>query len=251
MLFPEPLVPATLVRRYKRFLFDAILADGTEITGSCPNTGSMLGLTAPGSRIWMTRHVGTSRKYAHALELVEADGTLVGINTGRPNRLVEEAIGHGVIADLGAFPILRREQRYGAASRIDILLDDPHRGRAYVEVKNVHLMRRPGLAEFPDSVTARGARHLDELGDMVAAGHRAVMVYLIQRGDCSRLRLCRDMDRAYAAAFDRAMERGVEAYALRCQISAEEIRPASLVPIEEPGIRPLQAAQTYESIERW
>lgn len=236
MRLSPPLLPATLVRRYKRFLFDARLDDGTPITGSCPNTGSMLGLTAPGSRIWLTEHEGGSRKYRHALELVAADGTLVGINTGRPNRLAEDAIRDGLVADLADYPVVRREQKYGIRSRIDLLLEHPQRGRAYVEVKNVHLMRTAGLAEFPDSVTARGARHLDELADMAEAGHRAIMLYVVQRGDCRRMRLCRDMDPVYCAAFDRAVMRGVEAYALRCQISPDAITPAGLIPIEEAGL---------------
>jgi sugar fermentation stimulation protein A len=236
MRFPSPLLPATLVRRYKRFLFDALLDDGTPITGSCPNTGSMLGLTAPGSQIWLTEHEGGSRKYRHALELVAADGTLVGINTGRPNRLAEEAILAGLVSDLADYAVLRREQKYGVNSRVDILLDDPARGRAYVEVKNVHFMRACGLTEFPDSVTARGAKHLDELAAMAEAGHRAIMLFVVQRGDCHRLKICRDLDPTYCAAFDRATARGVEAYAVRCQISPDAIIPAGLIPIEEPGL---------------
>jgi len=233
MRFSSPLIPARLERRYKRFLFVAILADGSAVTGSCPNTGSMLGLTAPGSRVWLMRHESATRKYAHSLELVEADGTIVGINTGRPNALAEEAIRSGLVNDLGDYAELRREQKYGVNSRVDILLDDPRRGRAYVEVKNVHYMRATGLAEFPDSVTARGAKHLDELSTVAQAGHRAIMVFVIQRGDCDRLRLCRDLDPVYAAAFDRAVACGVEAYAVRCQISPEEINPEGLIPIEE------------------
>lgn len=251
MRFPTPLLPATLVARYKRFLFDAILADGSAVTGSCPNTGSMLGLTAPGSRIWLTTHDSPTRKYAHALELVEADGTLVGINTGRPNALVEEAIRKGMIGDLATYEALRREQRYGINSRVDILLEDAVRGRAYVEVKNVHFMREDGLAEFPDSITARGAKHLDELGAMVEAGHRAVMVFLIQRGDCRRMRLCRDLDAAYATAFDRAVARGVEAYALRCQISPEEINPVGLIPIEEACLAEASRPRRIGCVEQW
>ena len=234
MDFKSPLVPARLVARYKRFLFDAILEDGSAITGSCPNTGSMWGLTAPGSRVWLSEHDSPTRKHRHCLELVEADGTIVGVNTGLPNRIVEEAIRAGMIGDLGRYATLKREQKYGLASRVDILLQDEARGRAYVEVKNVHMSRVPGLAEFPDSVTTRGARHLDELGDMAEAGHRAVMVFLIQRGDCFRFRLCRDLDPNYAAAFDRAMGRGVEAFAVRCDITPEQIRPAALVTIDEP-----------------
>jgi sugar fermentation stimulation protein A len=236
MRFDTPLIPATLVRRYKRFLFDARLATGEAITGSCPNTGSMLGLTTPGARIYLAEHERGSRKYRHALELVEADGTLVGINTGRPNRLVEEAIGSGLIGSLGNYAVLKREQKYGVNSRIDILLEDSALGTAYVEVKNVHFRRAPGLAEFPDSVTSRGAKHLEELGDMAESGHRAIMVYLIQRGDVDRLKLCRDLDPAYATAFDRAMKRGVEACAIRCKITPDQIHADTIVPVEEPGV---------------
>ncbi|PWW03740.1 sugar fermentation stimulation protein [Hoeflea marina] len=233
MKYAQPLKPATLIRRYKRFLFDAELDSGEIITGSCPNTGSMLGLSEPGSRVHVQLHDSLTRKYKHSLELVEADGTLVGINTGRPNALVEEAILSGLIPSLAGYETLRREQNYGVRSRIDLQLDDPVRGRAYVEVKNVHFRRQPGLVEFPDTVTARGARHLEELGAMAEAGHRAVMVYLIQRGDCERLSICGDLDPAYALAYVRAMKRGVEALAVRCKISLNEIAPDSLVPIEE------------------
>lgn len=236
MEFPTPLTDATLIRRYKRFLFDATLPDGRPITGSCPNTGSMLGLTDPGSRIWMSQHDSKTRKYRYALELVEADGVIVGINTGMPNKIVEESIRAEQIAPLAGYRDLKREQKYGKNSRIDILLTDPARPDAYIEVKNVHFMRHQGLAEFPDSATSRGAKHLEEMGDMVEAGHRAVMVYLIQRPDCEALKICRDLDSNYASAFDRAMKRGVEALAVRCHITPSEIRFDRLIPIDEPGV---------------
>lgn len=233
MRFSSPLVGGVLVRRYKRFLADIVLDGGEEITCAVPNTGSMMGLTNPGSRVWLSISGNPKRKYPHTLEIVEADDTLVGINTGLPNRLVEEAIRTGLVPGLAGYADLRREQKYGRQSRIDILLDDPLRGKAYVEVKNVHMMRHAGLAEFPDTVTARGARHLDELADMVRAGHRSVMVYLVQRGDCESLRLCRDMDPAYCAAFDRAAAAGVEAIAIQCQISPQEIAAAKIIPLVE------------------
>ncbi|MGJ8570939.1 MAG: DNA/RNA nuclease SfsA [Hoeflea sp.] len=236
MIFDPPLIPATLIRRYKRFLFDAELESGELITGSCANTGSMRGLTTSGSRCYLTKHSGGTRKYPHALELVEADNTLVGINTGRPNRLVEDAINEGLIGSLATYAERKREQKYGINSRIDIFLQDPEKGLAYVEVKNVHFRRTGRLAEFPDSVTTRGAKHLEELGDMVEAGHRAIMVYLIQREDVDSLNLCGDLDPAYAAAFDRAMKRGVEACAIRCKITSEQIRAETVVPIEESGL---------------
>ncbi|HXV29634.1 MAG TPA: DNA/RNA nuclease SfsA [Sinorhizobium sp.] len=234
MNFARPLVPATLVQRYKRFLFDAVLTDGAPITGSCPNTGSMRGLTTPGSPVWLSEHDTPTRKYRHMLEIVEAHGTLVGINTGLPNRIAEQAIGAGMVSDLHTYQTLRREQRYGRNSRIDILLSDLAKGLAYVEVKNVHFSRIDGLAEFPDSPTARGAKHLDELGDMAEAGHRAIMLYLVQRNDCGVLRICRELDPVYARAFERAAARGVEAYAVRCSVSPSAIVPAAAMTVDEP-----------------
>lgn len=234
MKFEPPLIPATLIRRYKRFLADVTLADGREITCSVPNTGSMMGLSAPGSAVWLSNSSDPLRKHAHRLELVEADNTIVGINTGLPNKLTDEAITRGLIADLASYPTRKREQKYGENSRIDILLESADGAKVYVEVKNVHLVRSPYLAEFPDSVTSRGAKHLRELATMAEAGHRAVMVYLIQRSDCCSFKLCRDMDPVYCAAFDNAMKRGVEAYAIRCQISPQEIKPQIAIPIDEP-----------------
>ena len=236
MKFDPPLVPATLIRRYKRFLFDAVLDDGREITGFCPNTGSMRGLTEPGSRIWLSRHDAPNRKYAHAFELIEADGTIVGVNTAMPNRLAEEAIMAGLIPPLADFTVLKREQRYGRNSRIDILLDDPAKGSVHVEVKNVHFTRAPGLAEFPDSVTKRGAKHLDEMGDLVEAGFRAAMLFVIQRADCKSLKICGDLDPGYGRAFSRAIARGVEAYAVSCKLNPTEIAPERLIPIDEAGL---------------
>ena len=231
MQFDPPLVEGRLIARYKRFLFDAELEDGTVITGNCPNTGSMLGLTTPGSRIFMSVHDKPTRKYAHQFEIIEADGTLVGVNTGMPNRIAEEAILARLIPSLGDYPLLAREKRYGVNSRIDLLLSGEGLAAAYVEVKNVHFSRTPGLAEFPDTKTERGAKHLEELGGMAESGHRAVMLYVIQRGDCSGFRICADLDPAYASAFARAKSRGVEAYALDCTVSQSQITAKSLIPV--------------------
>lgn len=231
MIFTTPLVTGTLVQRYKRFLADIVLDDGNAITSSVPNTGSMLGLTDPGIRVWLSHSDDLKRKYPHTLQLVEASGHIIGINTGLPNRIAEEAILAGMLPSLSGYPELRREQRYGLNSRIDILLRDPNRPDAYVEVKNVHFSRTHGLAEFPDSPTPRGAKHLDELGNMVETGHRGVMLYVIQRGDCEYLKICGDLDSVYAAAFARAMRRGVEAYAVKCHITPKGIAAISTIPI--------------------
>ncbi len=235
MRFPSTLERGRLLHRYKRFLADIALDSGETVTANCPNTGSMLGLTAPGSRVWLSRSGSPTRKYSHTWEMVEADlgagPSLVGINTGPPNRLVTEAIATRRIKALAGYATLRREVKYGEASRIDILLEDESKGRCYVEVKNVHLMREAGLAEFPDCVTERGAKHLRELAAMAADGHRAVMLFLIQRTDAKRFTLARDLDPGYAEAFRRAAEAGVEALAFRCRMSEEEIALDRAVPI--------------------
>lgn len=234
MQFDPPLIPARLLRRYKRFLFDAVLDDGREITGSCPNTGSMLGLTDPGSRIWLSQHeTGPTRKFRHRFELIEVGGVTVGVNSSMANRFAEEAIRNGMVTGLATFSALKREQKYGRQSRIDFLLSGPDQADTYVEVKNVHFSRVPGLAEFPDTATERGVRHLDELGDMVEAGHRAMMLYLIQREDCHSMAIANDLDPVYAAAFARARRRGVEVTAVNCRISPTEISPFAVVAMDE------------------
>jgi sugar fermentation stimulation protein A len=229
------LLRGTLIQRYKRFLADVRLDDGRLITATCPNTGSMLGLCAPGSVVWLSESDSPTRKYPFTWELVEADlgagPALVGINTGHPNKLVAEALASRRIKALADYPTLRREVKYGRNSRIDLLLECSQKGLCYVEIKNVHLSRRHGLAEFPDSVTARGVKHLTEMSDMVHLGHRAVMVFLIQRSEARRLALARDIDPDYGAAFDRARAAGVEAIALRCRVGIDEIAVDRPVPI--------------------
>jgi sugar fermentation stimulation protein A len=235
MRFTEPLIPATLIKRYKRFLADVVLPSGEAITAHVANPGAMIGLAAPGSRVWLSKSANTKRKLPYSWELVEVDlgvgPELIGINTAHPNLLVAEAIAAGAIPELTGYAAARREVKYGKNSRIDFLLEAPDRLACYVEVKNVHLMRRAGLAEFPDSVTARGAKHLDELAAVAAAGARAVMLFLIQIGSASRFALARDIDPAYAAAFDRARSAGVEAVAYRCLIEHAAITLAGPVPV--------------------
>jgi sugar fermentation stimulation protein A len=235
MRFPAPLIPATLVKRYKRFLADVVLDTGEAITVHVANPGAMMGLAAPGARVWLSKSTDPKRKLAYSWELVEVDlgaGTeLVGVNTAHPNPLIAAALAQEQIPELASYASIRREARYGANSRVDFLLEAPGRPPCYLEVKNVHLMRRPGLAEFPDSVTARGARHLADLAGVVAAGSRAVMLYLIQICSASRFALARDIDPAYGAAFDRARAAGVEAIAYRCAVENVGLHIVAPVPL--------------------
>ncbi len=234
MKFETPLTPGRLLRRYKRFLADIRLDTGEEITAHCANPGAMLGLLAQNGRVWLSRSDKPGRKLPWSWEIVEADfgrgPEHVGINTAHPNAIVAEAIRAGFFEQFRGYGSLRREVKYGQNSRVDILLEGDGLPPLYVEVKNVHMMRRPGIAEFPDSVTVRGAKHLRELADMVGQGHRAIMVYLIQMS-ADAFTLAGDIDPAYAAAFRDAQARGVEALAVSCNVTPEGIVVAGNVPI--------------------
>ena len=227
MKFPANLIEGRLLKRYKRFLADVELNDGSIVTAHCANPGSMLGLKDEGMKIWLSESQNPKRKLKYSWELAEVDlgsgRTLVGINTSHPNSLVAEALDQGQIKELKSYPAFRREVKYGQSSRIDFLLTKDKAPDCYLEIKNVHLMREDGLAEFPDSVTKRGARHLQELSDMVREGHRAVLLFLVQRDDARKFKLARDIDPDYGAAYDAAIESGVEFLCYKCDVSTQGI----------------------------
>ncbi|MEL7202770.1 MAG: DNA/RNA nuclease SfsA [Pseudomonadota bacterium] len=235
MRFQTPLVPAKLIRRYKRFLSDAVLEeDGREVTAHCPNPGSMMGLAESGARIWLEPNDDPKKKLKFGWRLVELPGdAMAGIDTAVPNRVVKEALLAKAIAPLDVYGTVRPEVRYSKNSRIDFLLSQSGEPDAYVEVKNVHLMRETGLAEFPDCVTERGAKHLDDLASMVAAGHRAIMLYLVQRTDCDRFALARDLDPKYGEAFDAARRAGVEVLCYETSITRLGVEIAGALPVLE------------------
>jgi sugar fermentation stimulation protein A len=235
MDFPQPLVRGTLVFRYKRFFADVALDDGSLVTAHCPNPGAMLGLNTPGLPAWLSRSDDPKRKLAHTLELVEADGGLVGINTLHPNRLVAEALAAGAIPELAGYATHRREVRYGENSRVDFLLEGPGRAACWLEVKNCHLRRTGALAEFPDCVAARSLKHLRELTVRVEAGERAVMLFVIQRTDCDAFAACADLDPVYARGLTEAAARGVEVLAYGCEITPCRVAIAGRVPWRDGG----------------
>lgn len=234
MKFHAPLIEGVLIQRYKRFLADVRLPSGEVVLAHCANPGSMLSVKEPGSKVWLSPAADPARKLRYTWELIEVNGAMVGINTALPNRIVAEAIAAGEIKELAGYDSLKREQKYGKNSRIDILLESAGRPPCYVEIKNVTMRRgfTPAhKAEFPDSVTARGAKHLMEMTDMVRNGARAVMFYLVQRADCAGVCIAGDIDPTYEKGLKAALAAGVEAIGYSCDITPGGIivaRPLTL-----------------------
>ena len=225
MEFPDPLIRGRLIKRYKRFLTDVELDDGTVVVAHCANSGSMESVKEPGSEVWLSPARNPDRKLKFTWELVRVGETLVGINTALPNYIVSEAIEAGKVSELEGYASLRREVKYGKNSRIDILLEDDSRPKCYVEVKNTTMRRDliSGPVEFPDAVTSRGAKHLVELADMVKEGHRSVMFYLVQREDADAFTVADDIDPTYAKGLEEAIKAGVEVVCYACRLTPQSI----------------------------
>ncbi len=231
MQFPDPLIRGRLLRRYKRFLSDIELDNGEIVVAHCANPGSMTGLKDTGAPVWLSPSRNPKRKLKYSWELIQVDGHMVGINTAWPNRIVEEAVAAQMVPELAGYPSLRREVPYGRNSRIDLLLEAADRPPCYLEVKNVHLRRTAGLAEFPDSVTKRGTKHLRELSEMADQGARAVMFFLVQRGDCASFQVAADIDPEYDRALHAALDHGVEVLCYSCRVGEEAIELDRPLPV--------------------
>lgn len=218
--------PGRLLRRYKRFLADVLLDDGREITAWCPNPGRMTGCAGPGWRVWVSRSNRPNRKLAHTWEVSEdPSGTRILVHTGRTNAVAVEAIEAGLLPSLSGYATVRAEVKDHAGSRVDLRLEAPGRPHCWVEVKAVTLPAAGRTGAFPDSVTARGRKHLGALAARVEAGDRAVQLYVLARGDLDAVRPAHEIDPAYAAALRDAADRGVELIALRAVVEPEHVRP--------------------------
>jgi len=237
MEFPEPLLEARLIRRYKRFLADVRFADGSVTTVHTPNTGSMLGCQEPGSRVWLRRCANPRRKYPLSWELVEVQGSvLVGLNTALPPRLVHEGIDRGVVSELQDYGRVRREVPYGLErSRVDLLLDGGIADRdCYVEVKNVTAAVEAGIGLFPDAVSVRASKHLRELMEIARGGRRAVIFFVVQRGDVDELRPADQIDPEYGRTLRAARDTGVELIAYRARITPASVDLDRRLPVVCP-----------------
>ena len=236
MRFQTELMPARLIRRYKRFLADCTLEDGREVTAHCANPGSMMGLAEPGTKIWVEPNDDPKKKLKFGWRLVDHEnGHFTGVDTSLPNKAVKAALQAREIAALAQYTQVRPEVKYGENSRIDFLLSARDLPDAYVEVKSVTLSRTAGVAEFPDSVTARGAKHLAELAKVAKGGARAITLYLMQRTDCRLVQIAGDIDPTYATAFDAARTAGVETLCISTHISPQEVRLAQPLAFMRPA----------------
>lgn len=219
MRYTQPLIPATLMRRYKRFLADMRLENGGPITVHCANPGSMLSLAVAGRRCWLSHHAGTARKLEYSWELEEAPTGCIGINTARANTVVAEALASGAIPELAGWPNVRREVADGDASRLDFHLSGADAADCWLEVKSVTMSRQAGLAEWPDARSARGARHLEALSKLANSGAKATLLFLVQRPDCTVFRVAGDIDPAYATAINTVDRAKVRILSYDCAVS--------------------------------
>ncbi len=229
-IIPWPdLIPGRLIRRYKRFLADVRLENGETVTAHCPNSGSMKACCQIGRPVYLSFHDNPKRKLKYTWELIHMPGSLVGVNTQVPNRLTAHAIASGDVAELNGYETVKREVKAGSNSRIDILLSSPDRRPCYVEVKNCTLVT-DGAATFPDAVTLRGQKHLMELQNLVAAGCRCAMFFLIQRMDAHSFAPADDIDPEYGKKLRQASQNGVEIIVYDVSIDLKAIRLNHRVP---------------------
>ena len=229
MLFKQKLQTGILVRRYKRFLADIELVDESILTVHCPNSGSMLGCSEPGSPVMISRADNPARKYPHTLEMVQSDSVWVGVNTSLTNKLVREALEKGTVKDFGNIDSIIQEIKTSANTRLDFLLENKGK-RIYMEVKNCSLAE-DGAAMFPDAVTARGTKHLLELTALKQQGHMAAVLFCVQRGDADYFMPAQHIDPLYAETLNKVAEKGVKVLAYQADVSPEEITITRKLPV--------------------
>ena len=222
MKFKERLLQGALIKRYKRFFID-IKYKNKIITAHCPNSGSMIGLLDRGNKAWFSLSDNPKRKLKYTLEIIEVKNKKVGINTLLTNKIVLEALKHKKIHSLNKFNHIKTESKFSDGTRFDFLLSKD-KEKCFLEVKNVTLLRENKIAEFPDAITSRGTKHLNELCNAKKKGYQSYILYLIQREDCGSFEIAKDIDKKYKTAFDKALKSGVKILCYDCKLSNEEIK---------------------------
>jgi len=222
MKFKERLLQGTLVKRYKRFFAD-IKYKNKIITAHCPNSGSMMGLLDKGNKAWFSLSDNPNRKLKHTLEMIEVENKKVGINTLLTNKIVLEALKCKKINSLIKFNYIKTEAKFSDSTRFDFLLSD-NKQKCFLEVKNVTLLREKKIAEFPDAITSRGTKHLNELCNAKKKGYQSYILYLIQRENCDFFKIAKDIDEEYKIAFSKALKGGVKILCYNCKLNSEEIK---------------------------
>ncbi|MCD4721029.1 MAG: DNA/RNA nuclease SfsA [Desulfobacula sp.] len=225
-----PLITGRLIKRYKRFLADVELKTGEKVTAHCPNSGSMKGCAIPGSQVWLSESDNPRRKYKYTWELVKVPQTMIGINTLVPNKLVKQSIENDLIKELSGYEHVRAEVKTSSHTRLDLLLENEVKEKCYVEIKNCTLVEE-GMAMFPDAVTTRGQKHLDELEHLVSLGHRGVIFFLIQRMDAKAFKPAAMIDKVYAEKLKKVVKNGVEVIIRDTIINTQVIRIRNAVPV--------------------
>ena len=230
MIFENPLLSGVLIKRYKRFFVD-IRIKKQIITAHCPNTGSMLGLLKNGNKVWITKTNNTKRKLKYTLQIIEVDGKKIGVNTHLTNKIVFEALNNSFFKQFKKGITITREKTFGVDTRFDFLIEDKKK-KAFLEVKNVTLSRKPGLAEFPDSITTRGAKHLNSLVDATGKGYDSYILYVIQREDCNKFTIARDIDPQYYKLLTDALKKNVKILCYDCKFSTKRIKLNKLIKLK-------------------
>ena len=229
MKFTENLISGTLIKRYKRFIVD-VKVNSQIITAHCPNSGSMLGLLDENNKIWISQSNNPKRKLKYTLELIKIKNSLVGINTIFANKIILEALTNKTIKEFSKFENIKIEAVYNDDTRFDFLLNNNSR-KVFLEVKNVTLSTKKGVAEFPDSITLRGTKHLIKLIEAKKESYESYILYLIQREDCNQFKIADKIDIEYKKAFIEAKKKGVKILAYNCKLSPQEIKVNKLVKI--------------------
>ena len=222
MKFEKKLLQGTLIKRYKRFFVDIRLQNRT-ITAHCPNSGSMLGLLKAGNKVWFSESDNPKRKLKYTLQIIEIDNKLVGINTHLTNKIILESLKAKRIQSLSKFTKIQPEKKFSNNTRFDFLISN-NKEKCFLEVKNVTLVREKNIAEFPDAITSRGTKHLNELVEAKKKGYQSYLLFLIQREDCKLLKIAKDIDVNYKNAFNLALKNGVKILCYDCKLSNEEIK---------------------------